>query len=79
MLVTPLPIDTERRFGQLANMLTSRNLTLLGITMLDRQGSLQNAKGAMSDTLAGIVVDEQPIRRQFSSVSMMALHPPRES
>ena len=79
MLVTPLPIDTERRFGQLANMLTSRRLTLLGITMLDRQGSLQNAKGAMSDTLAGIVVDEQPIRRQFSSVSMMALHLPRES
>lgn len=79
MLVTPLPIDTERRFGQLANMLTSRRLTLLGITMLDRQGSLQNAKGAMSDTLAGIVVDEQPIMREFSSVSMMALHPPRES
>lgn len=54
-------------------------VTLLGIVMEDRQSQPQNASLPISLTLLGIIVFLHPATNIFEDVSMIALHPSRES
>ena len=54
-------------------------VTLLGISMLVKLVQPKNAESPILVTLLGIIVFWQPVIRVFDAVSIIALHPFRES